>query len=173
MITISWSQFKFPCFCLLIRTHVTIMEIQKYNWFILLHRILFIKKVTQIQKIQQKTTHWSLPHDEEHIICLCHILLNSSFSYHYGQACLIILTALLSLPETLFVLHRFHLSREELCPWLLGTFYLHSNVIFTVIVLFFCPFLLQPFKLLRTEMIFKYSANMNNCHHFFLPSLRK
>lgn len=116
MITISWSQFKFPCFCLLIRTHVTIMEIQKYNWFILLHRILFIKKVTQIQKNQQKTTHWSLPHDEEHIICLCHILLNSSFSYHYGQACLIILTALLSLPETLFVLHRFHLSREELCP---------------------------------------------------------
>lgn len=159
MITISWSQFKFPCFCLLIRTHVTIMEIQKYNWFILLHRILFIKKVTQIQKNQQKTKHWSLPHDEEHIICLCHILLNSSFSYHYGQACLIILTA--PCPSQVSSI------QGRVVSMLQGTFYLHSNVIFTVIVLFFCPFLLQPFKLLLTEMIFKYSANMNNCHHFF------
>lgn len=112
MITISWSQFKFLCFCLLIRTYVTIMERQKYNWFILLHRILFIKKVTKIKKNSTKNN----THDEKHIICLCHILLNSSFSYHYGQACLIILTALLSLPGTLFVLHRFHLSREKLCP---------------------------------------------------------
>lgn len=102
MITISWSQFKFLCFCLLIRTYVTIMEIQKYNWFILLHRILFIKKVTQILKKSNKKQHtevWDMMKNTFvcAISCLIHhsviimgrlVWLSWLLSCHYQKHCL-------------------------------------------------------------------------------------
>lgn len=99
MITISWSQFKFLSFCLLIRTYVTIMEIQKYNWFILLHRTLFIKKVTNNNK-KQHTEVWHMMKNTLFVCaisCLIHhsviimgrlVWLSWLLSCHHQKHCL-------------------------------------------------------------------------------------